>query len=72
MGERYKYPVPHKNDVISCLAVGSRWVTGQMSLQVGELVCEITFVYSLCCHICDLNRDYLLTKHNKYSALISS
>ena len=32
--ERRKYPTPHKNEVISCLGIGGKWVTSQFDLQV--------------------------------------
>ena len=28
------YPRPHKNDVISCLGFGGKWITSQPDLQV--------------------------------------
>ncbi|KAL3883378.1 hypothetical protein ACJMK2_029650 [Sinanodonta woodiana] len=34
MSERYPRPVPHKNDIISCLGIGGKWITSQMDLQL--------------------------------------
>ncbi|KAL5009818.1 hypothetical protein ScPMuIL_012123 [Solemya velum] len=34
MSEKYKFPVPHKHDIISCLAVSGKWITSQFGLQL--------------------------------------
>lgn len=32
--DQYSYPVPHKQDIVSCLAVGGRWITSKWNLQL--------------------------------------
>ena len=35
LGEKGKYPKPHKVDLLSCLGFAGKWVTSHPDLQVG-------------------------------------
>ncbi|XP_050394180.2 quinone oxidoreductase-like protein 1 [Patella vulgata] len=42
--ENYKYPIPHKHDVLSCLSVFGKWVTSQPDLQLDPPDCQQLFL----------------------------
>ncbi|ESO89238.1 hypothetical protein LOTGIDRAFT_210251 [Lottia gigantea] len=41
--EVYKYPLPHKHDVISCLGFSGRWITSKSDLQLDPPDCQQLF-----------------------------
>ncbi|XP_046573657.1 quinone oxidoreductase-like protein 1 isoform X2 [Haliotis rubra] len=40
VGENYKFPVPHKYDIISCLGFAGKWITTQPDLQLDPPDCQ--------------------------------
>ncbi|CAN7988777.1 unnamed protein product [Ixodes hexagonus] len=42
--ESYSHPVPSKHDIVSCLAVGGRWITSKSDLQLDPPHSEIMFM----------------------------
>nr|KAG5704965.1 hypothetical protein BaRGS_022807 [Batillaria attramentaria] len=44
LGEKSKYPKPHKHDIISCLGFSGKWVTSHPDLQLDPPDCQQLFL----------------------------
>ena len=75
LGEKTKFPKPHKHDILSCLTFGGKWVTSQMDLQVNmglgtglhRIICKlIEEMLNFTKHI-----SYLLTFSQMFKKILS-